>query len=167
MKYGFSFIGGETAYKELHGRYEDTVSDLTELTRRLQQDTGLHFRSAYIPGSAQGNPNINESGGAIGLQFMPNKALEMYKMLGEVGYKFNPFDLTSAIVAAYVFLARQEVVGKDESGVELIRYGYLKGNDQSMSKSILKWNPLESEMKTVIAAAKAYADTYSSSVTSY
>lgn len=150
--YGFSFIGGKQAVTEINlNVFPTDIPALKELCTLLKNDTSLNFIPENIPGSEWGNRNVNISGGAIGLQFMPNKALELYRLFDQVNIKFNPFDLESALIGAWVFLAKGELVGNTE-----VRYGYLKGDKAKIIAAITKWNPFPDQINKIYNTAVDY-----------
>lgn len=150
--YGFSFIGGKQAVTEINPEaFPTAIPALRELCELLKINTGLNFIPENIPGSEWRDKHINISGGAIGLQFMPSKALEIYYLLEKVNYKFNPFDLESALIGAWVFLARGELIGNNE-----VRFGYLKGHADKIKGAIAKWNPLADQINKIYNAAVDY-----------
>lgn len=155
---GFVSIGARPAVEEINtepNAFPQGIEALTELCAILSRNTGLNFNPTNIPGSIRGNPDMNLSGGAIGLQFMPGKALELYEIIGKTGEKFNPFDLTSSLVGAWVYLARQQVF---PGGV--IRYGYQRNNPEAIKKAIEKWNPYRSQIEIILETAYDYYDRF-------
>lgn len=156
LSYGFSNIGGNLAALEINQTYLPTaLNSLNVLALRLRADTGLYYHLGNIIGSERGNPALNASGGAIGMQFMPDNALRLYDLLSEAGFKFNPFHLQSSLVAAWVFLARQEIF---EGGG--IRYGYRRNFPVESRLALAKWNPLTPQINSVYKAAVNYFDNF-------
>lgn len=152
---GFISIGQRPAILEINPEaFPGGIEALQKLAKYLSEDSGLNFDAANIQGSVRGNPNLNISGGAIGLQFMPGTALGLYERMASVGIKFNPFDLTSSLVGGWVFLAEQRVFADNS-----IRYGYKRGNPQAIRFAIEKWNPSERQVRTIVEAAYDYYNT--------
>lgn len=152
---GFVSIGQRPAVLEINpDKFPNAVPALRKLAENLRKDTGLNFDPENIQGSIRGDPQVNDSGGAIGLQFMPNNALKLYNMLASVGIKFNPFDITSSLVGGWVFLAEQ-VSFPDGS----LRYGYQRGNPEAIRFAIEKWNQYDPQIRSIVEAAYDYYDT--------
>lgn len=150
--YGFTYIGAAPALSQINpGAFPHAPQALEDLAFWLSQESGLSYKAENIPGSYRGDPTVNLSGGAIGLQFMPDKAVELHRLLRSVGVKFNPFDIESSLIAAWVFLARREHLSDN-----LIREGYMRNDDNQIRSALAKWNPYPSQINTVYNAAVAY-----------
>lgn len=143
VSYAFNYVGEQAAEKHINPiAFPKDKAALVELCAKLSADTGLTFNPQKIAGSYQGN---ELSGGAIGAQFMPSTALEIYKIMDEAGEKFNPFDPISAVIGAWVYLAKR---------------GYLRGNPQAIEKAVKGWNNDSKEAAKVISAANSYYDRF-------
>lgn len=159
VSYGFTNTGDKKVTEQVGGN-QAALNALSELFQKLQKDTGLNFSAANIPGSSMGEGDA--AGGAIGPQFMPGTALEMYKLFENVGEKFNPFDPACAIVAAWVFLARSQHLsnrpGKD------YREGYIKGRApitlEYREYALGKWNQNQKQIDSVLGAAIDFANKF-------
>lgn len=143
VSYAFNYVGEQTAEKHINQvAFPKDKAALVELCAKLSADTGLTFNPQKIAGSYRGN---QLSGGAIGAQFMPSTALEIYQLMEATGEKFNPFDPTSAVIGAWVYLAKR---------------GYRRGNPQDIEKAIRGWNNDPKETAIVISAANSYYDQF-------
>lgn len=141
VSYAFNYVGEQAAEKHINPvAFPKDKAALVELCAKLSADTGLTFNPQKIAGSYRGN---QLSGGAIGAQFMPSTALEIYQLMEATGEKFNPFDPISAIIGAWVYLAKR---------------GYLRGNPQAIEKAVKGWNNDSKEAARVISAANSYYD---------
>jgi hypothetical protein len=161
---GFTNIGGAKAVDELVKFDESKGVDVPDEERKgklqiivdhVNRQTGLRLRADNVPGSERGDTAVNSSGGAIGIQFMPERAVEYYqKISGKFGSdtEGNIFDPMQSITMAWTFLACQEQVPGG------IRYGYMRGNEESIWYSLMKWNQSEQQMTPVLNAAHAYFD---------
>ncbi len=151
---GFTFIGEFQAKSQLSGKYSSQrETSLPALCRLLQQNTGLSYEPDNIPGSGKGGPE-NESGGAIGAQFMPGNALEYMTLIHDAtGEWLNPFDPSDATVMAWVFLARQKRVG---DGPKDFRVGYMRGDPEAIKYALYKWNQLPAEEQAIYNDAIDY-----------
>lgn len=155
---GFSNIGQVRALSQINTNTDGFPNDpeaLGILTQHLSEDNGLKFNKDTTPGSYWGDHNLNKSGGAIGLQFMPGAALEVYNLLQEVRYKFNPFDPVSSVIGAWVFLAKR-IDFIDKEGKPQIRHGYRWGNLDQMRGGIQKWNNFPNQVTQVMMAQDDY-----------
>ncbi len=159
--YGFSNIGEGLSLDEINDdrdAFPKAKSALRELLKLTSSDAGLNFIPENIPGSLRGDPNFNLSGGAISIQFMPDRALGIYKLVKEnaidkkTGKPFllNIFDVNDATVMGYVFLARHEITSDG------IRYGYWKGHPSDIKAALAKWNPFQFQIDTIYDAAIDY-----------
>ncbi|HRN96120.1 MAG TPA: hypothetical protein PLD54_01600 [Candidatus Levybacteria bacterium] len=139
----------------------DTAA-LKELTSLLSENTGLNFDPNNIAGSEFLKQDGNTSGGAIGIQFMPSRALEYYRKLQKTGEIGNIFDPIQSIKMAWTFLACHEQVIPGEPTPEKFRYGYLRGNephhDRYRYNAIDKWNSKEDQIQSIKQAAEIYSD---------
>lgn len=162
----FTNIGQKSALSQINSdkdAFPSAPGDLVKLCEHLTQDTGLKFQPENIPGSSRGDPKLNLSGGAIGLQFMPNQALALNEILGKANFKFNPFDPESALIGAWLYLALQkEAIGKD--GEIVIRKGYRLGNDESSQQArqeaLMTWNPYKKEVTHILKVANLFYDQF-------
>ncbi len=144
LKFGFINTGEQPAIRHINPKiFPDGVDSLKKLCELVSTDTGINFNYEKIPGSYSGEGDV--SGGAIGPQFMPDNALKVYQLMDRVGVKFNPFDPTSAVIGAWVFLAMK---------------GYMRGNDQTIFNTIMSWNYDKNEANKTIAAANDYWDKF-------
>lgn len=159
--YGFSNIGEGLSINEINDSrdaFPNAKSALKELCELTSINTGLNFVPENIPGSLRGNPNFNLSGGAISIQFMPDRALSIYKLVKEKAVDkrtgkpilLNIFDVGDATVMGYIFLARHEITSDG------IRYGYWKGHPSDIKAALVKWNPFSFQIETIYNAAVDY-----------
>lgn len=126
IRYGFANIGTKPAMEmtvDAAGQPK-TLNDkaVEALARILSEQTGLKFHAQNIPGSER---DANSStGGALGLQIMPARALSMLenlkKYMVEGDPLLHPLDPVGAMVMAYIYIA-QGVATK-----EGFQYGYIK-----------------------------------------
>lgn len=158
----FIDVGDVPAIKQINlEAFPGDRDSLKTLCRKISKDTGLKFVPENIPGSKRGDTNENLSGGAIGLQFMPSKALAIYELFEKYDLQrnlesdqelhFNPFDPTSSVIGAWVFLAQHEDLG--ELGE---RYGYRRGDQEKMLKALMKWNNSKASAAKILEAASDY-----------
>lgn len=166
LTYGFANTGTVPALSQIN--LNDFPSDpaaLSELCAFIEKDTGIKFKPENIPGSIKGEGDT--SGGAISVQMMPSKALEVYRLMGYVekkyGFKINKniFDPTTSLVYTIIFLAQGENVPRNE-----LRYGYLRGEwpdstgkDQGIiirNKAVEKWNRNDEQVALITGAANSY-----------
>ncbi len=150
---GFKTIGSKKAMTQLTSEIDQ--ESLVQLCALLSKDTGLQFDPHNVPGSDIGDPNVNWSGGAIGIQFMPGNALRYYRMFQEVGEEANIFDPLQSIKMAWAFVAHHERVGPEPNA---IRWGYVKGDNTAIELAIRKWNNLDSEVNAIMGSAYQYYD---------
>lgn len=159
--YGFSNIGEGLALEEINDKadaFPKAKSALKELSEQVSKDTGLSFSAEKIQGSLRGDPDFNLSGGAISIQFMPDRALEIYKLVREnvkdkktgKPVSLNVFDPNDATTMGWIYLARYE----NTSGGA--RYGYWKGHPQDIKAALAKWNPFQFQIDTIYNAAVDY-----------
>ena len=136
--FGFTNIGQDMAVNQISG--EDAPKDKAALDRLPEiffKTTGLKLNPNYVPGSIKGEHD--DSGGAIGPQFRPEKAEEIEALVqNETGEVLNVFDLNNATLMIWTFLARDEYVGKDSLGNDLYRVGYRK-DEADVRNAIIKW----------------------------
>ncbi len=164
----FIDIGSVPAIKQINTASSEFAYDaeaLKTLCTKISKDTGLLFDPNNVPGSQRGNTSKNISGGAIGMQFMPSKALEIYNFFDKYNLRrnletdpelhFNPFDPNMAVIGAWVFLARHEDLGSLGE-----RIGYMRGNDRKMEFALRKWNNVSSIAQKVIQNASDYWDRF-------
>lgn len=155
---GFINVGGKKAMTQLTQEYDREA--LVTVCKLATQNTGLRFNANNVPGSDIVNPEANFSGGAIGIQFMPSRALEYYQKIVEEG-GFDPksegniFDPIQSIKMAWTFIACHERVG---DGPHDFRWGYMKGDPEAIELAIRKWNNLDSEVNAIKDAAYDYYD---------
>lgn len=140
--YSFTNIGDGIALDEIRNSgFSDESkkvleSSLIELCRNTSLDTGLTFHPDKIPGSLRGDPSKNIGGGAITIQFMPDNALKIYKLVKEVtGRKLNIFDLKDATIMAWIFLALHLPRTYNRRWI-----GYRRGILLDQQNSLRKWN---------------------------
>lgn len=145
---GFREIGGATAMSQLTDP-KDQVA-LKEYCRLISEETGLNYNPENVPGSERGDKTENWSGGAIGIQFMPQNAMEYHNLFKSVGEQANIFDPLTSIKMAWVFIARHEWVGPEKDD---FRWGYMKGDPEAIRKAIRKWNDLEREVQAIETSA--------------
>ncbi|CAN5175369.1 hypothetical protein BH11PAT1_BH11PAT1_0530 [soil metagenome] len=172
-KMGFSFIGGDLAKNNYSGdNYHDSgLTKLQEVCAVLQQDTGLNFSPDNVQGSENPEPNNpKSSGGALGIQMMPDRVLEIYNLTKGIVVNgksdaFNPFDLTSSVIGSWVFLAQHLNMGKNDKGENLWRWGVdyerlqkseKDADDLQVRPALEKWNGLKEEMDFIFKADKSY-----------
>lgn len=160
--YSFIDIGNVPAIEQINPEaFPGDRDALKTLCQKISNDTGLKFKPENIPGSERGDPQENLSGGAIGLQFMPSKALNIYELFEKYNLQrnleqdqelhFNPFDPTSSVIGAWIFLAQHEDLG--ELGE---RYGYRRGDQEKMLKALMKWNNSRASAEKILEAASDY-----------
>lgn len=163
----FVDIGHVPAIKQINTGSKDYSNEdelLKILCSKLSKDTGLPFDPENVPGSERGNVQENISGGAIGMQFMPGNALGIYELFEKYNLsrdlendpelKFNPFNVESSVIGAWVFLARHERFTQGE------RFGYLRGDDEKMIFALRKWNNVPAVAKSTLGNAKDYWDKF-------
>lgn len=155
--YGLANIGKYPAITQFSEKNKEEESRaLTTLCGYIAKDTGLPIYSDTVIGSTR--PSQVDSGGAIGMQMMPSKALEMYKLFEDSGMKFNPFDATSSIAGAYVFLAREQ---QFSDGTK--RYGWRKNSPEKDKRFALeKWNNDSAQAEKIYQAGIAYEKAFPS-----
>ncbi len=158
----FSHIGTSSAFDNINPvAFPEAIPALEKWAEILTQEVihpiypQIKYDMFAIPGSSLGDTKINLSGGAIGLQFMPDNALEIYYLLKEVGVLFNPFDPFDSLIGAWVFLALQKNVF-DKNGQAAIRSGYQKSLPQKIYYSLAKWNPFKAEIEAIQEADSDY-----------
>lgn len=163
----FVDIGHVPAIKQINTGSKDYSNEdelLKILCSKLSKDTGMLFDPENVPGSERGNVQENISGGAIGMQFMPGNALGIYELFEKYNLsrdlekdpelKFNPFNVESSVVGAWVFLARHERFTQGE------RFGYLRGDDEKMIFALRKWNNVPAVARSTLGNAKDYWDKF-------
>lgn len=158
----FTYIGDGAAFDSINpSAFPGDILALEEWSKILSKEVlnpiypNLKVSTFALPGSSLGNPNINLSGGAIGIQFMPSNALEIHNLLKDIGVLFNPYDPFDSLIGAWVFIARQlDVI--DSEGKPAIRSGYQKDNDKKIFYSIAKWNPFKKEIEAIMGADQDY-----------
>lgn len=157
--YGFSNIGEGLALDEINDKpdaFPNAKTALKELVEQVSKDTGLAFSPDKIQGSLRGNPDFNLSGGAISIQFMPDRALAIYKLVKEHVKEngkqvlLNIFDINDATVMGWIYLARHEATSGG------FRYGYWKGHPSDIKAALAKWNPFQFQIDTIYDAAVDY-----------
>lgn len=170
FQYPFANIGRVPAIKQLRGSYKEAGDLIIKISELLNKNHQVNFIPESIPGSQAGKDD--ESGGAMGLQLMPDRILEIYRFMEEnFDFKFNPFDLTSSVTGAYIFLARGENVGQDKEGEPLFRYGYItgshmikrEGSDIDLFRAIRKaalekWNEHLGQVKIILDKAELFEE---------
>ena len=148
------------------------MEGLNELLRR---QTYIDYQTKNIPGSARGDNEMNASGGAVGIQIMPDNVMEILRIIGdpdlklsEEDRKLNIFRVDDAAAMAWVFLARGVKVLEPDQ----FRTGYLRGPDPKASEKIQnyfaqirrwaleKWNPHAPQVNAILGAANSYFDKF-------
>lgn len=141
ISYAFNYVGEQAAEKHINPiAFPKDKTALATLCEKLSANTGLKFKPEKVAGSYRGSAL---SGGAIGAQFMPSTALEIYEDMEKVGEKFNPFDPKSAVIGAWVYLAKR---------------GYKRGYPEDIKQAVKGWNADEGEIDKVIKAANSFYD---------
>ncbi len=162
---GFTNIGSGEAVLQINTDTEafpTAVEDLRKLCQKLEGDTGLEFSKNFnhVPGSQRGDISKNLSGGAIGLQFMPNQALALYEIMQKAGYKFNPFDPTSAVIGAWVFLALEKQGLGFKGSILTTTHSYTVGESSQVEhyrkEALASWNNSATEIDSVLIAANEF-----------
>lgn len=175
---GFTTIGQHAAWDETNISIFPTGHiSLDNLAKMLQYQTNINYKTKNIPGSARGDHQMNASGGAVGIQIMPDNLMEILKIvnnpelqLADSDRWLNVFDLTDATVLAWIFLARGVKVSNED---DAFRIGYLRGPaDKNAPEStkkyyaklrnwaIKKWNPFEPQIDAIMQAADSYSDKF-------
>lgn len=151
----FNYIGSSSAFDNINpNAFPDAIPALEKWAEILTHEVinpiypHLKLDMFAIPGSSLGDPKINLSGGAIGVQFMPDNALEIYHLLKSIDIQFNPFDPYDCLIGAWVFLALQKNV-LDKDGKPAVRSGYQKSLPQKIYYSLAKWNPFKKEIEAI------------------
>jgi len=161
-RYGFSFIGSGLAMENINDApdaFPNAKSALRELCKRISSMTGLLFVPENIPGSVRGSGDL--SGGAISVQFMPDRALKEDDMIKQIiGRSLNIFDPVDATLMAWVYLAHD--LSDKGATPNLLdsrwRPGYLKGDISRIYGALRKWNPKQDQMDDIYYVAKNYYD---------
>lgn len=154
--WGYVFIGGSSAWKELnldHSWFPRGQEHLRIIAATLQNQTGLPYfdNVEILPGSEIGDPVYNGSGGAIGPQFMPINALLFMNWYNEantrLGNKYppaNPFEPFTGTIMCYLYLAAEWYGrhGGIDDKLEIVRPGYrVHNSDSQKADALRKWNP--------------------------
>lgn len=116
------------------------IQALRTLCAKLFEKHQIRFVPEQIVGS---------TAGAIGLQFMPSKALEIYQALQQKGYSFNPFDVNSSVVGAWYFLVTR---------------GYQKGDKLKILNALSGWNPNNKQINHIYKLALDFSNKFSTSL---
>lgn len=175
---GFTTIGQHPAWDETNISIFPTGHiSLDNLAKMLQYQTNINYQTRNIPGSARGDHQMNASGGAVGIQIMPDNLMKILKLVNNPDLQLadsdrwlNVFDLTDATVLAWIFLAQGVKVGNED---DAFRIGYLRGPadknaPESIKKyfakfrnwAIKKWNPFEPQIDAIMQAANSYSDKF-------
>lgn len=161
-RYGFSFIGSGLAMENINdspNAFPNAKPALKELCKRIFNMTGLLFVPENIPGSVRGSGDL--SGGAISIQFMPDRALNEDDLIKSVlGRSLNIFDPTDATLMAWVYLAHDLSDPGSAKNLSDPRWrpGYLKGDESRIYGALRKWNPKQAQMDDIYYVAKNYYD---------
>lgn len=165
IQYGFAHIGTKPAIEmtvNTEGQPKITNDKAIEdLAKVISEDTGLNFIPQNIPGSEK---DANSStGGALGLQIMPARALAMHENLKKYTKSgdplLHPLDPVGAMVMAYIFVA-QGVQTKDG-----FQYGYIKpplnvGNQDISGRinfdAIRSWNADAKQITQILNSDNNY-----------
>ncbi len=156
---GFTTIGNRPAYDETNPAvFPNGFRSLKDLADLLKGHTGINFQDKNIPGSARGDTEINASGGAVGVQMMPDNVLEILKLIQSSDVELdqqdrwlNIFDPEDAAIMAWIFIARGVKVG-----TQGYRFGYYQNWDLN-PKSIEKWNPFPPQRDAIMKANNDYS----------
>lgn len=137
---------------------ENNKNNLQKLCELASSNSELKYNFENVPGSERGDISVNSSGGAVGIQFMPDRALEYYnKIVVEGGFdpkkEGNVFNPLQSIKMAWAFIACHEKVAPGPDGY---RWGYMRGNAEAIDLAIRKWNNLESEVNAIKNAIEEY-----------
>lgn len=165
IQYGFAHIGTKPAVEmtvNTEGQPKVTNDKAIEdLARVISENTGLNFIPQNIPGSEK---DANSStGGALGLQIMPARALAMHENLKKYTKPgdplLHPLDPVGAMVMAYIYIA-QGVQTK-----EGFQYGYIKpplnvGNQDISGRinfdAIRSWNADAGQINQILSTDNSY-----------
>ena len=146
---GLRNIGTRQALSQINPEeFPNDRQALKALCKIYAEEFGYKYVPENIPGSEWVDPENTLSGGAIGPQFMPSRALEIYELMSAYGYKPNIFKPVDALVATWVFLARDEL--------QYPRYGYQRGHPNRTYDAWQKWNSLESEIQYCTRASESF-----------
>lgn len=136
----FTDIGKSLAMEQIRPKVLPHALDhLVELFKRIRADTGLNYKVEQLPGSIAGEGD--QSGGAVGLQFMPSTGLWVYDMLKADGIKFNPMDLESSVLGAWRLIAEN---------------GYRRGSETTIKRALTGWNRALAQITRIYGAAESY-----------
>lgn len=138
--YPFTYIGSERAISQYNPQDRKQQQALMKVVNEVSDQTRLPFRTDNIPAS-EGAPAVGHWGGAIGLQFMPETALEIMEDLKKIGVRFNPFERRTALRGAWFYLAK---------------YGYTRGNEKQIINAISMWNNDTKQVSDIFEAAVDY-----------
>lgn len=136
----FTNIGKGLAIEEIkEERLPKAKGHLFELFKRVSADWDLGYKVKNLPGSVGGAGD--QSGGAVGLQFMPSTGLWVYDMMSAHGIKFNPMDLESSVLGAWRLIAEN---------------GYQRGSESTIKTALAGWNQAITQIRDVYNAASEY-----------
>lgn len=163
-------------------KFPTAKSDLVTLANELSHELKIDIDPANIPGStptalskdkatptpssSQPKSKIKEEdgefGGAVGNQKTANNELALKRVMNKVKYAYNPFDPTSGLVGAWVFLATRQRHLPVTSGDVINRAGYLAGEkyQESRNSALAKWNGNPAEIFAVSSSDQSYRDTF-------
>ena len=155
LRYGYANIGTKTAYSQINPNvFKEDRDDLQIISNRLYDKLGLKYDPKTIIGSTRGDASINVSGGAIGLQFMPENAKMIDDLFRKSNDNFIPWDIESSTKGVYLFLAMRSYFHKN-----------LLFSD-ALYKTIQSWNHYIPEDDAVNKAYLEYKSDFPSSPTS-
>lgn len=159
---GFTNIGTLPALSQInYDVFSGAKEQLEEICRIQEKMTGgLKYMAANIPGSTWPRDVPGTiSGGAIGPQFMPGKALEMINLLKDVKEDFILFHVTWGAIGSEVHIAQSENLGNGDW-----RIGYTVGKEpvtvDFRRKSLAKWNGDATQVNTVLGSANRFSNKF-------
>lgn len=178
---GFTNVGNRSAWDETNlDVFPSGHISLDRLAEMLKMQTMIDFQPRNIPGSARGDNKENASGGAVGVQIMPDNVMEIVRLINNPNLKLsdedrrlNIFRIDDAVVMALVFIARGVKVLEPDG----FRTGYLKGpadpNASEKAKNyyaqirrwaLEKWNPHKYQVNRILNAANSYYEKFESPI---
>lgn len=170
IQYGFAYIGNKPAMEMTNNATNQpkVTNDeaIDTLAKIISEDTGLKFITQNIPGSERDEGS--STGGALGLQIMPNVALRMYKGLKEYFKPGDPLphplDPVGATILAYIYIAQGVPIGNDT-----FQDGYIKpplyANSKDISdninfEAIKSWNAHASQINQILTSDRNFIKTF-------
>lgn len=169
-KWAYVYVGDGFASQEINesiDAFPNSNEYLKKLAKHHQETTGLPFLDNWesIPGSLRGDPSQNLSGGAIGPQFMPLNAvlfLNKYntardKMSNTDVPDLNLWDPYTGTILGYLYIASAFYARHGNlEPVNVLRPGYMKGNDEMIRAATQKWNPHAGQINQIVTAGYSY-----------